>query len=167
MKTFIGFVLLFLGLAFFLLSFFSATRVDTVINISFNLKTGEKYEPYENGTYHHTRVASIATVLIGEVIVEDGSISFTASGYNTQHLKNVFINQNRNFAINPADDLYTFTFDNTGSDGASSIKFTLKEKGMDTLSLAPALIVLLVSVPAGIVLIVVGLRKKQLETTVC
>jgi len=162
MKTFVGLVLLLLGLSLFLLSFFSVTRTDTVIDISFVLDPGEKYEPYENGTYYHTRVISKST-LTGEVVVEGGGISFMADGYNTQHLKNVSINQNYSFVINPADDLYTFNFDNGGSDIPSSIKFTLKEEWMDILSLIPAFIILLISAPAGIALIIMGLRKKQVE----
>ncbi|MFQ6064124.1 MAG: hypothetical protein ACE5L6_01475 [Candidatus Bathyarchaeia archaeon] len=159
MKTFVGLILLLLGLSLFVVSFFSITRTDTVIDISFVLDPGEKYEPYGNGTYYHTRVISKST-LSGEVVAVSGGINFTANGYNTQHLKNVFINQNHSFIIDPADDLYTFTFDNTGNDIPSSIKFTLKEKWMNLLSLIPAFIILLITAPAGIALIIVGLRQK-------
>jgi len=159
MKTVIGLVLLLLGASLFLLSFLNVTRIDTVIDVSFVLQPGEKYEPYKNGTYHHTRVISKST-LIGEVAVEDGGVNFTANGYNTQHLKNVFVNQNYSFTINPADDLYTFTFDNEGGSIQSSVRFTLKERWMNVLLLIPSFIVLLISFPTGIVLIIMDLRKK-------
>jgi len=142
----------------FLLSFFSATRVDTVIDISFVLEPRGKYGPYENGTCHHTRVISKST-LMGEVIVDGGGVNFTANGYNTQHLKNVFINQNYSFAINPADDLYWFTFDNEGSI-QSSVKFTLKERWMSILLLIPSFVILMISAPTGIILIITDFRKK-------
>jgi len=151
---------LLVGSSFFLLSFFCVTRTDTVIDVSFVLEPGEKHEPYENGTYHHTRVISKST-LTGEVVVEGGGIGFTANGYNTQHLKNVFINQNYSFAINPADDLYTFAFDNEGAGIQSSVKFTLKEKWTNILLLIPSFLVLLISAPTGIVLIVMNLRQKS------
>jgi hypothetical protein len=93
------------------------------------------------------------------VIVEGGGVNFTAEGYNTQHLKNIFIDQNYSLAIKPADDRYTFTFENLGVN-QSSIKFTLKEKWMYTPSLIPAFIILLISAPVGTSLIVAGFRKK-------
>jgi hypothetical protein len=159
MKIVLGLVLLFFGASMFLLLFFGATRTDTVIDISFVLQPGEKYEPYENGTYHHTRVISKST-LTGEVLVEGGDINFTANGYNTQHLENVFINQNYSFVINPADDLYMFTFHNAGSGIQSSVKFILKEKWTDILLLISAFIILVTSATVGMVLIIFGLQKK-------
>ena len=116
------------------------------------------YGPYENGTYHHTRVIS-KSALIGEVVVEGGGINFTANGYNTGHIKNVFVSQNYSFVINPADDLYTFTFDNVGGI-QSSVRFTLKERWMNILLLIPSFIILLISAPAGIVLIVMDIHER-------
>jgi len=162
MKTVTRLVLLSLGVSLSLLSFLSATRIDTVIDISFALKPNEKYGPYRNGTYHHTRVISKST-LMGEVIVEDGGIYFTTNGYNTQHLKNIFINQNFSLIIDPADDLYTFTFENTGSNIQSSIKFTLKEKWTNILLLIPGFIGLLILTPTGLVLSIMRLRKKSTQ----
>ena len=157
-KTLTGLILLALGASSFLLSFFSVARTETVIDISFVLEPGRKYGPYENGTYHHTRVISKST-LTGEVAVEGAGVYFTANGYNTEHLRNVFINQNYSFVINPADDLYTFTFDNTVGNTQSSITFTLQERWINILLLIPCLIGLLILVPAGLVLIIVSFRK--------
>jgi hypothetical protein len=158
-KPVVGLVLLSLGVTLFLFSFLIATKTDTAIDTSFVLEPTEKYGPYENGTYYHTHVISKST-LMGEVIVEGGGVYFTANGYNTQHLKNIFINQNYSLVIEPADDQYTFTFENTGGNLQSSIKFTLKERWMPFLSLTPAFIILLISAPIGTVLIIAGLRKK-------
>jgi len=130
-----------------------------VIDISLVLESTEKYEPYENGTYYHTHVITKST-LMGEVLVEGGGVYFTANGYNTQHLKNIFINQNYSLVVEPADDQYTFTFENPGDNLQSSIKFTLKERWMNIPSLIPAFIILLISAPTGTVLIIAGLRKK-------
>ena len=155
-----GLVLLLLGASLFLLSYFNATRIDTVIDVSFVLEIGEVHGPYENGTYYHTRVMSKST-LMGEVMVEGGGVNFTANGYNTQHLKNVFVNQNYSFIVDPADDLYTFNFDNAVGSTQVSIRFTLREKWMNILSLIPSFIILSISAPTGIVLIVTDIRRKQ------
>jgi len=96
------------------------------------------------------------------VVVEGEEINLTVNGFNTQNLKNVFINQNYSFITNPADDLYTFTFDNAGSNIQSSIKFTLKERWTDIYLLVTAFIILLATVPTGIVLIIMGIRKHLL-----
>jgi hypothetical protein len=159
MKTLIGLIFLLLGASLFLISFFSFIKTETVIDVSFVLEPGGKYGPYENGTYHHTRVISKST-LTGEVVIEGAGVNFTANGYNTQHLRDVFINQNYSFAIDPADDLYTFTFDNSGGNTQSLIKFTLQERWTDILLLIPGFIGLLILVPAGLILIIISLRKQ-------
>jgi len=156
-RFYVGLVLLSLGVTLFLFSFLIATKVESVIDTSFVLEPRKEYE-----TYHHTRVISISS-LTGEVVVEGGGVYLTAYGYNTKHLENVFINQNLSFTIDPAHDLYTFTFENTGSNLQSSIKFTLKERLMSLRLLIPAFITLLISAPVGTVLIVGGLRKKTQE----
>jgi hypothetical protein len=157
-KPVLGIVLLSIGVTSLLFSLLIATRTDTVISTSFILEPDEEIGPYENGTYYHTHVIGKST-LMGEVLVEGGDINFTANGYNTQHLKNIFINQNYSLVIKPADDQYTFTFENTDDD-LSSIKFILKERWMPFLLLIPAFIILLILTPIGTALIVTGLRKK-------
>jgi hypothetical protein len=158
-----GLLLLLVVMSLASLLFLNASRTDTVIDVSFLLTAGEKYGPYENGTYHHTRVASKSS-LTGEITVQGGEIGFTADGFNTQHLKDFFINQTTvHFVIDPADDRYMFTFDNSGSSVASSVKFTLKETGTDTLSLMIAFTILLATVPIAILLIILGLRKGYLR----
>jgi len=154
-----GLFLLLLGLSVSPL-LFNATRTDVVIDVSFVLAPGEKYEPYEKGTYHHTRIIS-NSVLLGEVLIKDGGVNFTASGYNTQHLKNVLINRNYSFIIDPADDLYTFTFDNRAGTVQNSISFILKETWLDTLSQIFAFVIALVSLPLSIDLLVMRRREKN------
>jgi len=141
-------------------------RTETVIDVSFALGPGEKYEPYESGTYHHTRVISKST-LTGEVVVVGAGIYFAASGYNTEHLRNVFINQNCIFVINSADDLYTFTFDNTAGNTQSLVRFILKERWMNTLLQIPGFIGLLIFVPAGLVMYIRNLRRQPGATRNC
>lgn len=158
-KPVLGLVLLSIGVTLFLFSFLIATRTDTVIDTSFVLEPTEKYGSYENGTYYHAHVIS-KSALLGEVLVEGGGVNFTADGYNTQHLKNIFIDQNYSLFIDSADDQYTFTFENPSESLQSSIKFTLKERWMPFLLLIPAFIILLILAPIGTVLIVTGLRKK-------
>ena len=153
-----GLVLLSLGVAFFLFSFLVATRTDTVIDNSFALSPNEKYGPYQTGTYYHTHITT-KTTLLGEVTVKGESINLTVNGYNTEHLKNISIDQNYSLVIKPADDQYTFTFENAAA-RPSSVNFTLKETWIDIISLMPAFITMLLSAPIGTMLIVKGLSKK-------
>jgi hypothetical protein len=153
-KPVVGLVLLSLGVTSLLFSLLIATRTDTVIDTSFVLEPNEKYEP----SSYHTHVITKST-LLGEVLVEGGDVNFTTEGYNTQHLENVFIDQNYSLVIKPADDRYTFTFENTGGN-LSSIRFTLKERWLPFLLLLPAFIILSILVPIGTVLIIRGFRKK-------
>ena len=153
-KPVLGLILLSLGVTSVLFSLLIATRTDTVIDTSFVLEPNEKYEP----SSYHTHVITKST-LMGEVLVEGGSVNFTVEGYNTQHLKDIVINQNYSLVIEPADDRYAFTFENLDNN-QSSIRFTLKERWLPFLSLLPAFIILLISAPIGTSLIVTGLRKK-------
>ncbi len=153
-RFYVGLVLLSVGVTLFLFSFLSATQTESVIDTSFVLEPREEYE-----TYHHTRIFSKSS-LTGEVVVEGVGVDLTTYGYNTKHLRNVFINQNLSFTINPAHDLYSFTFENSGSNTQSSVKFTLEEKWLSFFMLIYGFISLMISVPVGTVLIVAGLRKK-------
>jgi hypothetical protein len=161
MKIVAGVALLLIGSLAFLLLFPAATTTKTVIESTFALGPSEKYEPPKNGTTYHTRIISKSS-LTGELIVENGSINFTANGYNTQHLKNISINQNYSFVINPADDLYWFIFENSGSTAQSSVQFILKETWTNIYSLVFAIVILLACVFGGIALVILGfLQRKQ------
>lgn len=149
----VGLLLLLFGISLFLWSFSSAMRTDIVIDTSFILEPGETQEEY-----HHTRILS-KSALTGAVSVEGEGINFTAYFFNTQHLEDVYINQNFSFAIDPADDLYIFIFDNSRSDGQSSINFTLEESWMAIPLLILSFIGLLVLTPTGLILTIISLRK--------
>jgi len=142
------------------LSLLYAVRTDTEIYLALELEPGSKYGPYANGTAYHTRVIS-KSKLIGEVDVEGGGVYFTANGYNTENLKNVFIDQRYSFTVDPADDLYTFTFDNAASTARSSIRFALKERWVNILLLVPSFIGFLALVPTGLALFLTAHRKME------
>jgi hypothetical protein len=137
-------------------------KTSTVIDVSFVIEPSKKYEPYEDGTYYHTLVLT-KSVLIGEILVEGEGIYFTANGYNTKELENVYINQNFSFIIDPADDLYTFTFDNTKGGAESYVVFSLKERWIDIFQLILGLIGLLMLAPAGLVIFLRS-RYRQLSS---
>ena len=113
-----GSLLALLGLGTFIISALPVRRVDEVINTSFALSPGGKYGPYDNGTYYHTRVFitkffMYKSTLEGEASVQGEGIYLTVNGHNTQGLQSVYVDERESFVIDPADDQYTFTFDNT------------------------------------------------------
>lgn len=116
-----------IGLILFLIALIPVTRVDIVINTSFTLPPGTKYGPYDAGTYYHTRVWIYKTTLQGNILVEGEGVNIYVNGYNAGELRNIYVNGERDFTIEPADDQYTFTFDNTQGSATSLIRFTLRE----------------------------------------
>lgn len=114
------------GLALLLICSIPVTSVYEVINTQFMVGPGAKYGPYDAGTYYHATMFG-KCVLRGELIVEGEGIYLTAYGYNTQHLNGVYVIGKSGSTIDPADDLYTFVFDNTEGHSESLGRFTLEE----------------------------------------
>lgn len=162
MRKFLGLALLMLGLALFLLSFAHMFKTKKVIDVSFVIEPGKKHEPYENRTYHHT-VVFTKSALIGEILVEGEGIYFTANGYNRKELKDFYINQSFSFTIDPANDLYTFTFDNTKGSTESYVNFSLKEQWISVFHLILGLISLSTLAPAGLIIFLRS-RYRQLPS---
>lgn len=121
-----------LGLAVVLLmvgfgvAFIPVTRVTEEIRKTFDVSPGSRYGPYDSGTVYHTRVL-VKSALRVEVFVEGDEIYITVNGYNTQNLKSVCVEGSKTFLIEPADDLYTFTFDNSRGTKGSLVGFRLSE----------------------------------------
>jgi len=63
--------------------------------------------------------------LKGEVVVEGEGIYLTVNFYNAEHLKGIYVEEQYSFTIDPADDLYVFTFDNTEGQSESLMRFRL------------------------------------------
>ncbi|MFW9863636.1 MAG: hypothetical protein ACFFET_15195 [Candidatus Thorarchaeota archaeon] len=118
--------LVLIGLALSAAMVFPVTSVAEVINTTFTVDAGTTYGPYDNETYYHTMIIG-SSVLRGEVIIIGQGFYLTVRGEYTQHLKNIFVRDQFDFAINPAIDQYAFTFNN--SDGVSSclVRFVLEE----------------------------------------
>ncbi len=145
-----GLALISVGIALFLISSIPITRTDEVINTSFTISPGDSFGPYDEGTYYHTRVV-VGSSLKFELVTEGRGIYLTAGGQNVQDLKDLFIEDGKSFRIEPADDQYTFTFDNKGMSDCT-VEFVLIE--VWTGSLSPLIWVfgqagLLVMVPIG------------------
>lgn len=113
------------GLAVLLVCSIPVTDIEKVIDISFVVGSGVEYGPPDAGTGYHTRVLG-KSILRGEVLVEGEGIHLTVHGYNTQHLADVCVEGRYSFVVNPANDLYTFAFRNTGA-GGILVHFKLEE----------------------------------------
>ena len=122
----VGLFLTLIGLTILLVSSIPVTSSEEAINTSFAVSSGTTYGSPNIGTGYHTRILG-KSVLKGEVIVEGEGIYFTATGYNSKHLENIYVTGRYSFRIDPADDLYTFTFDNTKGSTESRVTFTLAE----------------------------------------
>jgi len=149
-----GLALILIGIALFLISSIPITRTDEVINTSFTINPGDSFGPYDEGTYYHTRVL-VRSILKIEIVTEGGGIYMTAGGQNVQDLKNFYVEGGKSFRIAPANDQYTFTFDNKGMSDCT-VEFALTEVWIGSLS--PLIWVLgqaglLLMVPIGSVII--------------
>lgn len=119
-----------LGFGTLLVCLIPVTTVEEVINTSFTVSPSKKYGPYDIGTVYHTRInipILSKSVLKGEVIVEGEGIHLTINGYIPKPIRDSHIRERYTFIIDPADDLYTFVFDNTRGNNESFVEFTLEE----------------------------------------
>lgn len=121
-----GVILALVGLTLFGVTLIPVTRVTEEIRDTFVVGVGSSYGPYDAGTVYHTRVL-VKSALKAEVFVEGNGIYLTVNGYNTQDLRSVYIDESKTFVIEPADDLYTFTFDNSRGTIGSLVGFSLSE----------------------------------------
>ncbi|MFQ5832439.1 MAG: hypothetical protein ACE5H4_07045 [Candidatus Thorarchaeota archaeon] len=126
-KISIPLALMLVGLVLIASCAFPVVSIEEVINVSFTLSPGFEYGPGENGTTYHTRVHGYSSVLRGEITIDGGGVYFNANGYNTQDFKNVYVEDQYAFTVDPADDLYWFVFNNTSGGSESDIAFRLEE----------------------------------------
>lgn len=158
-----------IGLTLFLIALIPVTRIDEVINTSFTLAPGTIYGPYNAGTYYHTRIWIIKSALQGDIIIEGEGAYISVNGFNAGELRNIYLKGEKGFTIEPADDQYTFTFDNTQGSAPSLVKFTLRE--VWTASYSPlvwilGLIGLFLMIPSGLTIyIVTCFRAPRRQTT--
>lgn len=115
-----------MGLVLSTLIVVPVTSSEGMISVSFTIEPGTTYGPYDNGTVYHTRIFG-TSVLMGEVVIEGQGIYLTVSGEHTHHLKGIYVSAQYEFVIDPAEDQYTFTFDNTDGIANSSVRFILEE----------------------------------------
>ena len=148
----IGLSVVLIGLTLFLIASIPVTRVDEVINTSFSVAPGTKYGPYDAGTVYHTRVLIFKSILKGDMTVEGQGLYLNVNGCNAQHLQGVYVKEGMSFVIEPANDQYTFTFDNTEGSAPSLVKFTIREVWIWSFSLLVwilGLIGLFILIPSG------------------
>jgi hypothetical protein len=128
--TLVGLPLVTLGLAALLVCSIPVTTIEAVIDTSFAVAPGTEYGPPNTGTSYHARVHFKGvlgkSVLRGEVLTEGEGIHLTVRGYNAEHLADTYAERKHSFLVDPADDLYTFTFRNDGRD-ESVVRFMLEE----------------------------------------
>ena len=160
----VGLSLTLIGLALFLIAWLPVTRIDEVIDTSFALTPGTNYGPYDAGTVYHTRVFVFKSVLRGEITVEGEGVYLTMNGWNVKNLQNTYVKGEKSFMIEPANEQYTFTFDNTHGSIPSLVRFRLTE--VWTASFSPLMFVLgivglFLSVPSGIATLAMYFRSKD------
>ncbi len=109
------------GLILFIVTLIPVTAVEEAINTQFIVAPGAKHEEY-----YHTHIFG-KSILKGEVTVEGESIQLTINGYTPEPVRDPHIRERYSFAIDPADDLYNFIFNNTEGHNESSVKFRLGE----------------------------------------
>jgi hypothetical protein len=149
-----GLALILIGIALFLISSIPSTRTEEVINTSFSISPGDSFGPYDEGTYYHTKVL-VRSILKIRIFTEGGGIYVTAGGQNAQELKDFYIEGEKSLTIEPADDQYTFTFDNKGMSDCT-VDFVLTEVWTGSLSsliwvLGYAGLLFMVPIGAGII----------------
>jgi len=154
-----------LGLSLLSMALIPVTSAEEVINSSFTVSAGNKYGPYDNGTTYHTSVLG-KSVLQGEITVVGEGIYFTANGYNTLQIKDLYVSDTYNFVIDPADDLYTFTFNNTGGHNESSVHFKLKEVWTGSVVIGSPLLFItwlagFLILPIGIAIIAISFSRSR------
>ncbi len=149
-----GLALILIGIALFIISSIPSTRTEEVINTSFSISPGDSFGPYDEGTYYHTKVL-VRSILKIRIFTEGGGIYLTAGGQNVQTLKDFYIESEKSLTIEPADDQYTFTFDNKGMLDCT-VEFALTEVWTGSLSpliwvLGQAGLFLMVPIDSGII----------------
>ncbi len=163
-RVLVGLSLTLIGLTLFFIAWFPVTRTDEVINASFSVPQGTKYGPYDSGTVYHTRVFIFKSVLRGEITVEGEGFYLTVNGWNVKDLHGIYVNGEKSFAIEPAKDQYTFTFDNTKGSTPSLVRFRLAE--VWTASFSPLVSVLgiaglFLSIPSGIATLAIHFTSRR------
>ena len=121
----VGLFLILIGITLFLISSIPITRTDEMINTSFTIDPGDSFDPYDEGTYYHTRVLA-KSILKVEINVEGERLYVSAGGQNVQDLEDVLVEGWKSFTIAPANDQYTFSFANKGISDCF-VEFTLTE----------------------------------------
>ncbi len=121
----IGLFSILIGITLFLISSIPITRTDEMIDTSFTIGPGDSYDPYDEGTYYHTRVLA-KSILNVEINTEGEKLYVSAGGQNVQDLEDVLVKGREVFTIEPANDQYTFTFVNKGLSDCF-VEFTLTE----------------------------------------
>jgi len=160
-RAFVGLILLLLVAGLFISSLLKTTTIYPAIDTSFVVKQGDNEE-----TGYHTRIWG-KSVLNGEVSVEGEGIYLTAIGTNAYEIENIFIDNYYNFTVDPADDLYYFTFDNTNGDAESHVDFVLEEEFTTRLALQSpimwilSLVGIFLLLPIGIILMLWGLVSRK------
>ncbi len=114
-----------IGITLFLISSIPITRTDEMINTSFTISPDDSFDPYNTGTYYHTRVLA-KSILNVEINVEGEGLYVSVGGQNVHDLEDVLVEGWESFTIAPANDQYTFTFANMGTSDCV-VEFTLTE----------------------------------------
>ncbi len=156
-KTATGITLLIIGIAIF--SALAMPKSDPTFDNTFVLSPTDTTENFGVG-YHCGGGAT--RIFIGEVYVQGSNVDFKANGTSEQNERLLVDRQiagEYDFQV-PANGDYSFKFEYPNNGQQSTVTFSLKAVWTEPVLVAIAFAVLLVSAPAGTVLVVLGLRGK-------
>lgn len=168
-----GYALILIGLALFSLTFFTSFGSDRPINDSLVLQPDAKHSAVLNRDLRNREDLFgpwTQSNLKGKISINQrGKINLTTIAYNAglpvQNLNNVTINSTFNFTIDQADDLYIFHITNVGG-VATPLNFTVDETHIKFLQLDVSLIILVLTLPAGIFVLVRSNRAKRMNSNI-
>ena len=172
MRALWGYALVLIGLTLFSLTFLTSFGSDRPINDSLVLQLNARHSPVLNRGLRYREILFgpwTQSNLKGKIVISQGgkiNLTVMADAYDAflpvQNLKNVTVNSTFNFTIDQADAFYIFYITNTGG-VATPLNFTVDETYVKGFQLDMSLVILALTLPAGIFVLFRSSRNKKID----